>query len=131
MKTSRNNKNVVNSYLRHIKTALLCPSSMKKAILNDVNERIAELEKQHPILTPDDLYKEIGTPDEIAQGFESRLEIGSLKKNARKLTRTKILCLIFLILMILSVIMAVIIIKSNETYYSETIYKTSYIGETN
>ena len=104
---------------------------MRKAILNDVKDRITEFEKQCPLLTTDDLYKEIGTPDEIAQGFESRLEIGSLKKNARKLTRTKILCLIFLILMILSVIIAVIIIKSNETYYSETIYKTSYIGETN
>ena len=82
MKTSRNNKNVVNSYLRHIKTALLCPSSMKKAILNDVNERIAELEKQHPLLTPDDIYKEIGTPDELAQGFESRIEIGNIKRSS-------------------------------------------------
>ena len=127
MKTSLNNKNVVNSYLRHIKTALLCLSSMKKAILNDVNERIAELEKQHPILTPDDLYKEIGTPDEIAQGFESRLEIGNIKKNARKLPRAKLLCLVFLILMILSIIIATIIVKSNESYYSETIYNTSYI----
>lgn len=100
---------------------------MKKAILNDVNERIAELEKQHPLLTPDDLYKEIGTPDEIAQGFEGRLEIGNIKKNARKLPRGKLLCLVFLILMILSIIIATIIVKSNESYYSETIYNTSYI----
>lgn len=129
MKTSRNNKNVVNSYLRHIKTALLCPSSMKKAILNDVNERIAELEKQHPLLTPDDLYKEIGTPDEIAQGFESRLEIGNIKKNARKLTRTKILCWILIILMVLTIIITAIIIKSNETYHPEIISHSPYTGE--
>lgn len=129
MKTSRNNKNVVNSYLKHLKTALLCPSGMKKNILNDVKDRVVELEKQYPILTTDDLYKEIGTPDEIAKGFESTLEIGNIKKSARKLHRIKLLCWILFILMVLAIIITVIIIKSNETYHPEIISHSPYTGE--
>ena len=117
MKTSRNNKNVVNSYLKHLKTALLCPSGMKKNILNDVKDRVVELDK------------EIGTPDEIAKGFESTLEIGNIKKSARKLHRIKLLCWILFILMVLAIIITVIIIKSNETYHPEIISHSPYTGE--
>ena len=77
MKTSRNNKNVVNSYLKHLKTALLCPSGMKKNILNDVKDRVVELEKQHPILTTDAFTKRSAHPMKSPKALRalSRLEI--------------------------------------------------------
>lgn len=129
MKTNQNNKSIVNSYLRQVKAALLCPSSMKRAVLNEVENRIVELEKQHTVITMDNLYKEIGSPDEIAKGFEDEPEIGHLKKNARKLNRTRIICLVLFVLVVLSAFATAVIIKSNETYHSKTRSQSSYTTE--
>ena len=59
----------------------------------------------------DNLYKEIGSPDEIAKGFEGEPEIGYLKKNARKLNRTRIICLVLIVLVVLSAFATAVIIK--------------------
>lgn len=129
MKTNQNNKSIVNSYLRQVKAALLCQSSMKMAVLNEVENRIVELEKQHTVITMDNLYKEIGSPDEIAKGFEGEPEIGYLKKNTRKLSRTRIICLVLFVLVVLSAFATAVIIKSNETYHSEVVSHSSYTKE--
>lgn len=129
MKTNQNNKSIVNSYLRQVKASLLCQPSMKRAVLNEVENRIVELEKQHTVITMDNLYKEIGSPDEIAKGFEGEPEIGYLKKNTRKLNRTRIICLVLIVLVVLSAFATAVIIKSNETYHSKTRSQSSYATE--
>lgn len=125
MKTNQNNKSIVNSYLRQVKASLLCQPSMKRAVLNEVENRIVE----HTVITMDNLYKEIGSPDEIAKGFEGEPEIGYLKKNTRKLNRTRIICLVLFVLVVLSAFATAVIIKSNETYHSKTRSQSSYATE--
>ncbi len=128
MKTNQNNQKIINLYLKQLKATLMCSSSMKMAFISEVKHQIAELEDQFQVLTVEDLHREIGSPDEIARGFESRNDIENLKKKARKYTRTKIICWISLILAIAAIIISIVYIKSNKKYHSETKINT-YIEE--
>ena len=130
MKTNRNNKRIIDSYLKQLKASLLCSASMKKAFINEVKQQITELENQMPVLTMEDLHRKIGSPEEIARGFESREDIEKLKIKARKYTRTKIICCITLVLAIVAIAVSVIFIKSNDNFY-EKIYDDSYVKESN
>lgn len=67
MKANRNNKKVINAFIRQLNTALVCPRGMKKAFINSVKHQVAELENQIQLLTAEDLRREIGSPDEIGQ----------------------------------------------------------------
>ena len=130
MKTNRNNKKIIDSYLKQLKTSLLCSTSMKKAFISEVKQQIAELENQIQVLAMEDLHREIGSPCEIAKGFESREDIEKFKEKAKKYTRTKVICWITLVLAIVAIAVAVIFIKSNDNFYAE-IYEDSYVKESN
>ena len=125
MKTHKNNKKIISLYLKQLKSTLVCSASMKKALINEIKHKIAELENQIPALSVEDLHTEIGSPDEIAKGFESRDDIEALKKKANGYTRIKIICVICTILALILIVTSIIIIHENDTYHSETDSKSS------
>lgn len=129
MKPNSNNKKVITLYLKQLKTTLMCSASMKKVILSDVKHQISELEDQLQVLEEKDLHREIGSPDEIARGFESRDDIENLKKKAKKYSRTKIICWVSLILAIVAITVSIVVVHSNKKYHSE-INMNTYIKET-
>lgn len=128
MKARQNNKKIINLYLKQLKSALMCSLSMKKALISEIKHQIVELENQIQVLSTEDLHREIGSPDEIAKGFESREDIEKIKKKAKKYTGIKIICWISLILAIIAVTVSIIVIRSNKDYRSETKMNT-YIKE--
>ncbi|MBQ9780052.1 MAG: hypothetical protein IJW00_03810 [Clostridia bacterium] len=116
----KQNNKIVNEYIKEISKALTCSKDMKTALLHELEQQARELESKVQSLTADDLYNEIGSPQEIALGFESRADIEAIKKNATKYRKAKIICLISSILAVIAVVIAIVIICSNDDYYSDT-----------
>ena len=98
---------------------------MKKAFIKEIKDQIAELKDQIQDLTMEDLQREIGKPDEIARGFESRENIEDLKKRAKKYSKAKTISLVFLVLTIFAIAISIIIVKSNKEYHSKTTISTT------
>lgn len=92
---------------------------MKKAFISEVKHQITELEEQIQVLSMEDLHREIGSPDEIARGFENREDIEKLKLKAKKYTRAKIIAWICFALAIIGITISIIAINSNDNYYSK------------
>ena len=120
MKTNQNNKKIITSYIKQLKATLICTSTIKKAFINEVKTQISELENQIQVLSTEDLHRAIGTPNDIARGFENREDIERLKNKAKKYTRTRILSLICFVLALIAITVTVIVIKSNDSYYTKT-----------
>ncbi len=118
----RENRKVVKSYIKQLKSALVCSSSMKKAFISEVKRMVEELEMDHQVLTMEDLHREIGTPDEIARSFESREDIDKLKAKAKKYLRNKIVCWICVVLAIVAVTVSVVVIISNCDHHYTVCY---------
>ncbi len=122
------NKAIVKLYIKQVSTALACSCSMKKAFISEIKEQIEELETQHQALTMEILHTEIGSPEEIARGFDSKEDLDRIKAKARKYTRIKIICAICLALALVAVTVTVIVIRSNDNYYTST-YSGNYKKE--
>lgn len=125
MKANKNSKKLENLYVKQLKKTLLCSASMKKAFIKEIKDQIAELKDQIQDLSMEDLQREIGKPDEIARGFESRDNIEDLKKRAKKYSKAKTISLVFLVLTIFAIAILIIIVKSNKEYHSKTTISTT------
>lgn len=125
MKSNKNSKKLESLYVKQLKKALLCSASMKKAFIIEIKDQIAELKDQIQDLSMEDLQREIGKPDEIARGFESRDNIEDLKKRAKKYSKAKTISLVFLVLTIFAIAISIIIVKSNKEYHSKTTISTT------
>ena len=124
----KQNKKIIALYLRELRAALVCPNSIKKAFLIEIRRQIAELESQNPVLSMEDLHREIGSPDEIARSFENREDLDRLKAKAKKYTLIKIICGVCLAIALIAVAVTVIVVQSNDDYYAKTEEK-SYVKE--
>lgn len=111
----RNDEIVVQTYLRDLSAALICSRSVKKAFLSDIKYRIAELKSVNAILTAEELYREFGSPSEIANGFEKREDIKILKS---RIKRRNMFCLIMSSLAVLILVVLVIVLLSDDDYYT-------------
>ena len=80
------------------------------------------------MLTIDDLYNELGTPQKIAQGFESKTDMKKIWKNVAKYRKAKIICLISAIFALVAVAIAFAVVASNDNYHS-SIHSGSTIEE--
>lgn len=114
----RNDEIVAQTYLRELSAALICSRSVKRAFLSDIKYRIAELKSVNASITAEELYQEIGSPSEIAAGFEKREDIKILKA---KIRRRSIFCLIMSSVALLILVILAIIILSDDDYHTQTI----------
>ncbi|MGM9666215.1 MAG: DUF6120 family protein [Eubacteriales bacterium] len=105
MKNGENNNKIINLYLKEIKDKLLCPNNVKRAFLKEIRQNIADAEID--IVSIEDLYREIGSPEEIARSFESRDDIEKIKARAKKFHIIVAICAV-ISLLIISVLVYII-----------------------
>lgn len=90
MKKTLKHNRIVEDYLRNVNQSLDCAKDMKKALISEIEQQVTDLEEKIQDITLDDLYREIGTPEEIAQGFENREDIDRIRKKAAKYKKNKV-----------------------------------------
>ena len=121
VKKIQNNKSIVASYIKELKSELFCSPNMKKAIIAEIIDEIDDIECKTQFLTLQILYDKVGQPYEIARSIENRDDIEKLKQSAKKYHRTKIICAICLLTAFLATVITIFIVKSNKTYHSKNI----------
>ena len=124
MKNGEKNNKIINLYLKEIKDKLLCPNNAKKAFLKEIRENISNAEID--VVSIEDLYREIGSPEEIAHSFESRDDIEQIKVRTKKLHIIVAICAVIALLIISAL---VYIVKEAINYGSITV-DTSYNSNT-
>ena len=124
MKNGEKNNKIINLYLKEIKDKLLCPNNAKKAFLEEIRENISNAEID--VVSIEDLYREIGSPEEIAHSFESRDDIEKIKVRTKKFHIIVAICAVIALLIISAL---VYIVKEAIDYGSITV-DTSYNSNT-
>ena len=124
MKNGEKNNKIINLYLKEIKDKMLCPNNAKKAFLKEIRENISNAEID--VVSIEDLYREIGSPEEIARSFESRDDIEKIKVRTKKLHIIVAICAVIALLIISAL---VYIVKEAIDYGSITV-DTSYNSNT-
>ena len=119
------NQTGIREYLQALNKALVCKRAVKKAILDEIKMQIGEVEQRFPTLTQEDLYREIGLPEEVARGFESREDMEGIRAKAKKYERNRLLCGVIAIMAAVSIVFAAVLITSQDDYYSDTHVNTS------
>lgn len=114
------NKTVISEYLKALNKVLVCKGAVKKAILEEIGIQIGEVEQRFPTLTREDLYREIGFPEEVARGFENREDMEGVRVKAKKYERNRIICCIIAIIAVVAIIFAAVLITSQDDYRSDT-----------
>lgn len=122
------NHRIIRAYVKEIKKTITCSGDIKKAVLHEIAEEALEMASQNPELTAQDLYREIGSPQEIAQGFESRADMEKIMKSAAKYKRIKYICVASCIVAALAASITVSVILSDDDY-SSTTHVNSHIEE--
>lgn len=84
-----------------------------------MKQEISSLEDRLTTLTLEDLYRELGDPSIISQGFDTRDDIEVLKRKARKYTRTRIICYLCAIVAVLAIAFSVVIMRENDSYHNK------------
>lgn len=77
---SRINKEI-DEYIAEIKKNLICSSSQKNTIINDLRESIVNFVEENNIDDINKVYAQFGTPEEIANQSISDTEPQKIKKN--------------------------------------------------
>lgn len=108
------NKRVVRQYIREVKSKLACSFSMKQAILKAIRQRISECEPQ----SIEDLYREIGSPENIAENIESVEDVRQLNKIAKKYHSLIVISVICAVVAVISFLFTAIVILTGDEYYS-------------
>lgn len=124
MKNGEKNNKIINLYLKEIKDKLLCPNNAKKAFLEEIRQNISNAEID--VVSIEDLYREIGSPEEIVRSFESRDDIEKIKVRTKKLHIIVAICAVIALLIISAL---VYIVKEAIDYGSITV-DTSYNSNT-
>jgi len=118
-------------YLKQIKKLLVCKGSKKRKFLKSFDDNIEEYLKDNSDASYDELQKNMGTPQEIANGF---LENESAVHIKRRTTIVKwVIIGIIASIIIYAVSMAVILIQANSNtngYFEESITDEGIIEET-
>ena len=118
MKTK--NQTVIREYLQALNKVLVCKRTVKKAILDEIKMQIGEVEQRFPTLTKEDLYREIGLPEEVARGFESREDMGVIREKAKKYERNRIICCAVAFVATVAIVFTAVLITSQDDYRSDT-----------
>ena len=99
---SRINKEI-DEYIAEIKKNLICSSSQKNTIINDLRNNIVNFVEENDIDDINKVYAQFGTPEEIANQSISDTEPQKIKKNYKH-HRVIIIGVVFAVLIIAIVI---------------------------
>lgn len=106
----------VKLYLKNVYGGLIGVKSMKSVMLSDLKSSAYDYVMEHPDCTLDDLYRDIGTPEEIALPYDTPECIEQIKKEAKKYHKLKWVTVVLCFITIIAIFVTVIIILNNESY---------------
>ncbi len=112
-------------YFRSIRQGLQVPRQNKRDYLETIRQQFDELSDSHLNATMDDVYAEIGAPEELIRTYESREDFERLKK---KYKRGKIICLAVVIPLVAIAIFTTIV--ASIVVYDSLHTRNAYIKET-
>ena len=107
----------VKTYLKNIHDCLIGTKSMKAVMMSDLRTTTNDYVADHPDCTLENLYRDIGTPEEIALQYDTPDCIAQIKKKAKKYDITKWLVLALCIGILLCVFIAFLLLISRDNYY--------------
>lgn len=81
--TFKNNK-IINSYLKEVSAKLNCQKSLKAVFIKELKSDIENYADSVGLSMKDDLYREFGTPEEIANSLFDRHDYDVLLKKAKR-----------------------------------------------
>ena len=118
-------------YLKQIKKLLVCKGSKKRKFLKSFDDNIEEFLKDNPDASYDELQKNMGTPQEIANEF---LENESAVHIKRRTTIVKLVIIgIIICLIIVAITFVAVFIDAHEAnhgYFENSITDEGIIEET-
>lgn len=122
---SRINKEI-DEYIAEIKKNLICSSSQKNTIINDLRNSIVNFVEENDIDDINKVYAQFGTPEEIANQSISDTEPQKIKKNYKH-HRVIIIGVVVAVLIIAIVIIWAALDghKSTDGYFVDTFNTTS------
>ncbi len=98
------NKKIINSYLKEIYANLNCKKSLKAVFIKELKSDIENYADSVGLSIKDDLYREFGTPEEIANSLFDRHDYDVLLKKAKgKALAWKLIAIISCILFIVAI----------------------------
>ena len=71
------NDEIVEVYFREIKALLLCSKEQKDELLLGLKSDVEDFIEEHPDATLQDLKDHFGTPESIADSYQSTVAIGN------------------------------------------------------
>lgn len=120
-----NNKQMnkaVNKYIKEVKSYLICDFKTQRKFTGDLKSRIHEHMDNGVINSADDIYKQIGDPQEIVKGF---FENADTRKIKRRMNFTRVLMIgviVFLLIWGTGIALEVIDDLYHPGYFVEEMY---------
>ena len=108
----------VKQYLKEVAAKLSCSKGVKSVFLRQLKGEILAFADNNTIITMEVLYKEFGTPEEIAAGFFDRDDYSAMLKKAKKRTTFwMVLCIVLAVVLIVFATYFIEVVKSMSGSY--------------
>ena len=116
----------ISKYLAEVKRLLPFACKVRKTLLEELRQRIDELDTEGTPITYELLVAEIGTPDEVANSFEDRESIAAFRKRSRRYSKAKVILACVAALLLCAVIITVVVVTNNDSYYFDINFHSKY-----
>ena len=105
---------VCRKYLRDVKAKLPCSGSVKQVLIKELGERISEFAADRDQVSYDELCDQLGTPAEVAHGFEGAEVSSDIKTRAKRYFKAKIAAAVLAALLVAVTVLLVVIVKETS-----------------
>ena len=109
----------ISKYLAEVKRLLPFTCKVRKMLLEELRQRIDELDTEGTPITYELLVAEIGTSDEVANSFEDRESIAAFRKRSRRYSKAKVILACVVALLLCAVIITVVVVTKNDSFHSD------------
>lgn len=100
-------------YKKSVRSLLLCNTEMSAKFMADFDNDIAAYIEEHKVSSMDEIYKQFGAPEAVAQSFFETADIKTIKRKIS--VKQTILCFLVALLAIYGIAMAVVVHNSKKT----------------
>ena len=111
----------ISKYLTEVKRLLPFACKVRKTLLEELRQRIDELDTEGTPITYELLVAEIGTPDEVANSFEDRESIAAFRKRSRRYSKAKVILACCAALLICAIVITVVVVTKNDSFHSNIV----------
>ena len=109
----------ISKYLAEVKRLLPFTCKVKKMLLEELRQRIGELDAEDASITYELLVAEIGSPEEVAHSFEDRESIAASQKRSRRYSKAKVILACCAVLLICAIVITVVVVTKNDSFHSD------------